>query len=446
MGMDINKVRQFVSDTRFQFCSRLGKSQNVFDIIGLNENGHSNFLAWLLNPSENHGLGDSFFHELLRQVLIAYETSDGTYRKAFQMNEFFAEWNIADVEERSFNRLFIEREFVAGDSGRIDLLLVDHFQQLVVVIENKFGSSEHSEQLNRYQKFFDGVRFKDYFLIYIYLDPKAEKRLEDKDPRFEHWVGLNYEWIEGFCERIVDQNVLPEKAKLLVKDYHRYLSGQEYGSNYAERLKSTLSDLFVDYCDLVEEFDNYEIMVEKKGKVALVVPSVMKLLEYIPRIKNDEELFFTKIYLKYNKLIDHLILSNKTSHFENKVAASCPGYKLAFEPMDDSFSVYNQSWDRFANNLAVTDDKWCLDIEVLFNSTDGNRSALIKVVVRNKYFQSQYKESLLDVFRNKFNFTKNQFSEGSNTIKIHEALEVEAEIIDKLVAVVQKMSQVLLTV
>ena len=132
--MDIAKIRRFVGDTRVQYCNRLGETYNIFDIIELNENGHSNFLAWLLNPNGGHGLGDSFFHELLRQILVAYEDSSEVYRKVFEMNEFFEVWDIASVEEASFqNSLFIEREYVLADSSRIDLLIIDHYHKLIVV-------------------------------------------------------------------------------------------------------------------------------------------------------------------------------------------------------------------------------------------------------------------------------------------------------------------------
>jgi hypothetical protein len=41
---------------------------NVFETLGLfhTEIRHSNVLAWLLKPQENHGLGESFFKNLLQ--------------------------------------------------------------------------------------------------------------------------------------------------------------------------------------------------------------------------------------------------------------------------------------------------------------------------------------------------------------------------------------------
>ena len=44
---------------------------NIFEAIGAvrQEVRHSDFLAFLLNPQQNHGLGDTFLKRLLQKVL-----------------------------------------------------------------------------------------------------------------------------------------------------------------------------------------------------------------------------------------------------------------------------------------------------------------------------------------------------------------------------------------
>lgn len=45
---------------------------NIFEAIGAvrQELRHSDFLAFLLNPQENHGLGDAFIKRLLQKILV----------------------------------------------------------------------------------------------------------------------------------------------------------------------------------------------------------------------------------------------------------------------------------------------------------------------------------------------------------------------------------------
>jgi len=44
---------------------------NIFDVIGAvrQELRHSDFLAYMLNPQRNHGLGDAFARKLLQRVV-----------------------------------------------------------------------------------------------------------------------------------------------------------------------------------------------------------------------------------------------------------------------------------------------------------------------------------------------------------------------------------------
>ncbi|MEH1869842.1 MAG: PD-(D/E)XK nuclease family protein [Nostoc sp.] len=48
---------------------------NIFEAIGVvrQELRHSNFLAFLLNPSENHRLDDIFLKRFLKRVLLELE-------------------------------------------------------------------------------------------------------------------------------------------------------------------------------------------------------------------------------------------------------------------------------------------------------------------------------------------------------------------------------------
>lgn len=46
---------------------------NLFDILKISrtEIRHSNMLGWLLNPNENHGLGDALLKSILQDVVRA---------------------------------------------------------------------------------------------------------------------------------------------------------------------------------------------------------------------------------------------------------------------------------------------------------------------------------------------------------------------------------------
>ena len=56
-------LHKLEADTSFQQLSQKMQTLNIFEVLGITnaEIRHSNFLAWLLDPNGNHGMGDKFF-------------------------------------------------------------------------------------------------------------------------------------------------------------------------------------------------------------------------------------------------------------------------------------------------------------------------------------------------------------------------------------------------
>ncbi len=121
--------------------------------IGDVEIRHSNMLAWLLSPKESHGFSDRFFKDYLIKALNSSENQTRD-----DMDE-----NIRAVILSNYNGITILRE-----QNRIDILCVCHENKLVVLIENKVKSGEHSDQLNRYLRDVNS-QYSDYRIIPILL-------------------------------------------------------------------------------------------------------------------------------------------------------------------------------------------------------------------------------------------------------------------------------------
>lgn len=61
---DEEALRKFLADIEcLDALSPWTERFNIFDILKISrtEIRHSNMLSWLLDPNENHGLGDKFF-------------------------------------------------------------------------------------------------------------------------------------------------------------------------------------------------------------------------------------------------------------------------------------------------------------------------------------------------------------------------------------------------
>jgi hypothetical protein len=110
---------------------------NIFEAIGMvsRELNHSQFLAYLLDPRRNHGLGGLFVKRLLQNVL---SVADDEVKALMPISAI-------ELELWDLNRMTVEREW-----HHVDILLRDVDHKLVVVIENKIKLGEQAGQLQRY--------------------------------------------------------------------------------------------------------------------------------------------------------------------------------------------------------------------------------------------------------------------------------------------------------
>jgi len=174
------KYRELLNDIDFDKLELGLKTPNIFQILSVSrtEIRHSNFLGWLLDPNGNHGLGRLFLTKFLRGV--------ATSEVAIELDEF-------DIDLLNFNNVEIRREW-----KNIDLLLV--FDTLVICIENKIDSKDHSNQLAKYRKTINDS-FENKNKIFVYLTPTGEQPTAKSE--IEHYALYSYQEIIEQFDRIL---------------------------------------------------------------------------------------------------------------------------------------------------------------------------------------------------------------------------------------------------
>lgn len=153
---------------------------NIFEAVGVirQEIRHSNFLAFLLNPLETHRLRDLFLKKLLICALLNSENPPLSP----------IEIDIADLENAE-----IRREW-----RNIDILIYSPSNNLVCVIENKVDSSEHSNQLKRYEKTI-AIEFPKCQKVFLYLTKEGDSASDEK------WLSLSYNEVAKLMKSICNQ-------------------------------------------------------------------------------------------------------------------------------------------------------------------------------------------------------------------------------------------------
>jgi hypothetical protein len=151
-------------------------------------------LSWLLNPKGNHNLGSKVLKRFLRQIFSSPLQPD---------------LSPVDAEAMDFNSVQIEREW-----KHIDILIIA--SDVVIAIENKVFSKEHSNQLKRYREIIE-KHFPSHKHSYVFLTPNGESPETETD----FYEPLSYEFIANLITRIIDTygESLDDKTKLYLKDY-----------------------------------------------------------------------------------------------------------------------------------------------------------------------------------------------------------------------------------
>ncbi len=175
---------------------------NLFEAIGVTrqELRHSDFLAFLLNPQQPHGLGDLLLKRLLQRTLT------GRRRSVLPF------WLI-DLDVWSLDGAFVLREW-----NNIDLLAVDETHRIIVLIENKIGSAEHSNQLDRYLVTVQH-HYPDARVLALFLTPEGEL------PSDERYLPVSYSVVVQLVEQLLDtlRSVIGADLQTLLRHYAELL-------------------------------------------------------------------------------------------------------------------------------------------------------------------------------------------------------------------------------
>jgi len=190
-----------VENPELERLERILDEFNLFEALGVvrQELRHSDFLGFLLDPRQPHGLGDTFVTLFLRKVV---QSSDMATLPFSAIDVTL--WDLGETEVR--------REW-----RDIDLLIVNRVHQFVIAIENKIGTVEHSNQLQRYRQTVER-EFSGWDFAGIYLTPDG--LLPSDDSFIPVSYGLVQQTIATFLE---GRSTISEEVRTVIRHYDQLL-------------------------------------------------------------------------------------------------------------------------------------------------------------------------------------------------------------------------------
>lgn len=210
MKDDLNLIKSKLYDIN------LNRPLNVFDVtlISSRETSHSAFLAWLLNPKENHKLNDLFLKEFLDELEID---------QRYELKE-------VDVDTE-----------IATKNRRIDIIIELGSQK--ICIENKIEDYPTIKQISDEIDLFKPTTM-------VLLAPEVTlKSFKEEAKEISGLKFISYNQIHKIVNKI--KNNAPEKVKFFLVQYTNNLEVNIMTNklhNFNEK-----SRLYVEHCDEVDE-------------------------------------------------------------------------------------------------------------------------------------------------------------------------------------------------
>ncbi|EGQ9073001.1 PD-(D/E)XK nuclease family protein [Vibrio parahaemolyticus] len=251
--------------TEFLYSEELLKLQgmlggfNIFEATGAvnRELRHSDYLAFLFDPNQTHGMGDKF----LREFLVAY----------FNVYNLDNYPSMIEIGCNSYDSFLVYREW-----RNIDLLFVSDELKMVVAIENKIWSGEDPKQLTKYQNTIENT-FKGYHYYYAFLTPTGIDSEHN-----ENWQPISYHVIHKVLSNIIHRykSLLSTSVRFSVEQYLQMLERHILDDSEIIRLCQLIYSKHKHALDLIFE--------HKPDKVAQIQGLIMDYFKDIPEDRNIE--------------------------------------------------------------------------------------------------------------------------------------------------------------
>lgn len=246
---------------------------NILEItgIGTQEIRHSNILAWLFGDNEHN---------------LEYRVLDGFLKKVIDAN-INSNDNIDDSLKKLRRYIYlpfkkkdivIYREYTcpSNKKKRIDLLIVDKANKVIVVIENKVFSSEGEKQLKTYEEIIS-EEYKGYEnKYYIFLTPGLD------DPSENTWLKVNYEMIAEVIRGILEPKTVEKKTKIIMESYIDSLA--RHGIIKPKNLEKLCKDVWKNHKEALEIIENY-----RPSKIDVLINALESI------ISNNSNIVFLKL-------------------------------------------------------------------------------------------------------------------------------------------------------
>lgn len=227
------KIRDLLLSNDFKRLTDKKDEVNIFKIINMvdKEAVHSDMLAWLFNPYENHNLIDKGIKELLMQLAKK-------------------EYEYINLLLQDYSDLEVYREYTTDIGRRIDILMESRNNKVIFIIENKIRSGEGDNQLEDYKNYIE-KKYKDYNRIFLYLTPEKERK-----EKYKGYIHITYNTIYKILNNILHDNQIKLEIRAVLKQYKEIIRRDIMG-NVDKEMIDLCRKLYVEHKEALNKIMQY---------------------------------------------------------------------------------------------------------------------------------------------------------------------------------------------
>lgn len=337
------KIRDFLLSNDFKKLSEIKDEVNIFKILNMadKETVHSDMLAWLFNPYENHNLNDKAIKVLLMQL----SEKDAEYINLLLLN---------------YSDLEVYREYTIDNGRRIDILMESRNNKVIIIIENKIWSGEGDNQLEDYKKYID-EKYIDYSRIFLYLTP--EKEIKEKYKGYTH---ITYNTIYKIINNILHDNQIKLEIRALLKQYKEIIRRNIMG-NVDKEMIDLCRKLYVEHKDALDKIMQYgnttyyltevinDILQSEPYNEGEVILKKYGHIVYLPYCKSETR---EKLQCGFQKDREYLTLTISIKIKNNQVSIYLQGSGRNINNTTEQDSNYNKLKEIFEKELRKKINQW----------------------------------------------------------------------------------------
>ncbi len=319
------KIRDLLLSNDFKRLTYKKDEANIFKIINMadKEIVHSDMLAWLFNPYENHNLND----KVLKEILMQLSKKDAEYINLLLLD---------------YSDLEVYREYTVDNGRRIDIVMESKNNKVIFIIENKIWSGEGDNQLEDYKNYID-EKYSDYNRIFLFLTPEKERK-----EKYKGYIHITYSMIYSVLNCVLQENQIKFEISVIIRQYKEIIGRYIMGSIDKEMV-DLYRKLYVEHKETLDKIMQY-------GNTTYY------LTEVINKILDNEQIYNGKVILKnYGHIV---YLPHCKSETREKLQCGFQkdreylALTISIEIKDENVTIYLQGSGRNENNTAEQNNNY----------------------------------------------------------------------------------------